>query len=416
MEKAAPLLGMKIDGAPDGRFALAPARPRALDPLLPALETYSESARARLTVRKPAPREDAIWLHPGEPVFDRFAAAVLDRFGDDALRGAVFVDPAADEPWLFHLARVAVGQAGARPAPLESRLVGLRQTADGTIRESPVERLLLLRGLPRFAPGRVALAASAGRLTREAGAFVRDEIAESLARSHRDRMSRELAADLEAVGRGFDHRAAELAASRARFAGRARAGDSAAAAERDRIGERQRRLGAERDRRLAELRAEPGRVRVLEARLLALALALPSRDAGEARRFDAKVEAVAMKVARAFEERFGANVADVSAPALARRAGLTDWPGFDLLSVRPGGERRMIEVKGRAVAGDIEVSENEWARACNLRDRYWLYVVFDCASPRPRLVRVRDPFGKLLAKARGAVSIAPARILAAAAD
>ena len=44
------------------------------------------------------------------------------------------------------------------------------------------------------------------------------------------------------------------------------------------------------------------------------------------------------------------------------------------------------------------MKDNEWANACNLRGKYWLYVVFDCATPHPRLVRVRDPFGKLLAK------------------
>ena len=55
-------------------------------------------------------------------------------------------------------------------------------------------------------------------------------------------------------------------------------------------------------------------------------------------------------------------------------------------------------MKGRSREGSIEVSDNEWAKACNLRDKYWLYVVFDCATPNPRLLRIRDPFGKLLAK------------------
>ncbi|MBW1953897.1 MAG: DUF3883 domain-containing protein, partial [Deltaproteobacteria bacterium] len=36
----------------------------------------------------------------------------------------------------------------------------------------------------------------------------------------------------------------------------------------------------------------------------------------------------------------------------------------------------------------MEISENEWARACNLREDYWLYVVYDCASPNPRLLRI----------------------------
>ena len=95
-----------------------------------------------------------------------------------------------------------------------------------------------------------------------------------------------------------------------------------------------------------------------------------------------------------------------------------DWPGFDLLSVASTGDRRAIEVKGRARAGDIELSENEWAKACNLRDGYWLYAVYDCATPRPRLVRVWSPFAKLLARSRvfSAYSIPASRVHAAADD
>ena len=53
----------------------------------------------------------------------------------------------------------------------------------------------------------------------------------------------------------------------------------------------------------------------------------------------------------------------------------------------------------------MELTENEWAKACNERQRYWLYVVFDCGTEHPRLLRVRDPFGKLIVKAKGSVSI-----------
>ena len=109
-------------------------------------------------------------------------------------------------------------------------------------------------------------------------------------------------------------------------------------------------------------------------------------------------------------------VQDVSLPELARRAGLTDWPGFDLLSRYPAGERRAIEVKGRAGTGGIEMSDNEWAKACNLRDEYWLYVVFDCATSHPRLMRVRDPFAKLLVRSRESIAyiINPGDVIEAA--
>jgi hypothetical protein len=91
-----------------------------------------------------------------------------------------------------------------------------------------------------------------------------------------------------------------------------------------------------------------------------------------------------------------------------------DHPGFDFLSFRPNGEERAIEVKGRAGIGDVELTENEWAKACNLRNRYWLYVVFDCATPQPRMFRVQDPFSSLLVKARGGVVIDEQSIMASA--
>ena len=91
---------------------------------------------------------------------------------DVALRGGVFFDPCATEPYLFHLAVVTVEQYGAVSGGsehattaklLESRLIGLRKSSDGTVAESPVERLLL-RGAEDFAPSRVPLAGRASVL------------------------------------------------------------------------------------------------------------------------------------------------------------------------------------------------------------------------------------------------------------
>jgi hypothetical protein len=153
--------------------------------------------------------------------------------------------------------------------------------------------------------------------------------------------------------------------------------------------------------------------------MVAHTLVIPTDDLEERQRHDAEVEAIAMRLARVHEESAGATVHDVSRPDLARLAGLTDWPGFDLRSMRPASahgpaEDRAIEVKGRAGSGGIEISENEWAKACNLRDRYWLYAVFDCATPRPRLLKVRDPFGRLLAKVKGSMIITSAEVISAA--
>lgn len=42
-------------------------------------------------------------------------------------------------------------------------------------------------------------------------------------------------------------------------------------------------------------------------------------------------------------------------------------PGFDLLSIRPDGRHRIIDVIGRVRTDDVEVSLNEWAPAVNIK-------------------------------------------------
>ncbi len=432
VEKAAPLLDLRIEGDLEETFVLVPNRPRVADALLSALEVYSEEVRDRLTVYKPTNRENAVWLHPGEPVFDCISASILGRFGRDGLSGAVFIDPYATEAYLFHIALVSVEQYGqantgatdlldnrgdgeTAPKLLESRLVGLRQSSDGAVEESPVERLLLLRGVKGFTPSRVPLATRARVMAFVAENFAREEVMEHLAQVHRQRRLDDLPTRMEFVNRGFDFQTAELAAARSRLTEKARAGNRYANAQLTKVKERQRSLTASRTRRLAELQAEADHIRAGEVEFLVHALVVPAQGPEEVERYNAEVEAIAVQVATAYEERFDADVTDVSRPELARRAGLTDWPGFDLRSRRPA-EERAIEVKGRASSGNVEMSENEWARACNLRNEYWLYVVFDCATPHPRLVRVCDPFAKLLVRSREsfAYTITPSAVIEAA--
>ena len=88
-----------------------------------------------------------------------------------------------------------------------------------------------------------------------------------------------------------------------------------------------------------------------------------------------------MRIATAWERERGATVQDVSKPDLARDAGLSNWPGFDLLATQPDGRTRRIEVKGRAGRDAIHMETNEWKQACHWEQDYWLYVVFDCATP-----------------------------------
>jgi Domain of unknown function (DUF3883) len=216
------------------------------------------------------------------------------------------------------------------------------------------------------------------------------------------------------VRRSYNYQDAELAGARARLAEKARSGDPRAGAELTRIKARQSAVIARRDEAVAVLRREPELIVPGEVTFLAHALVVASGDPEDYKRHDEAIEAMAVKVACAYEEANDALIKDVSMPERARAAGLPEHPGSDLLPIRLGGEERAIEVKGRAGIGDIELTENEWAKACNLRERYWLYVVYDCASLHPRLLRVQDPFATLLVRAQCGVVIDAREILAAA--
>ena len=265
--------------------------------------------------------------------------------------------------------------------------------------------MLLLKGVSEFVPGSEPLASKARGLVDEAKVFARDTVTASLVEAQRQLLLADLEERVRFVSDGFQYQEADLAAMRTRLTAVAREGDSRVGTELDQVRQRQRNLASIRDARIERMRAEPDTVRPGEVEFLVHALVIPSRGPEEAELYDAAVESIAMKVVTAYEETFDAVVKDVSRPELARQVGLQDWPGFDLLSRRPPtadspGQEMGIEVKGRSREGSIEVSDNEWAKACNLRDKYWLYVVFDCATPNPRLLRIRDPFGKLLAKTR----------------
>ncbi len=422
LESAAPLVDIEIDGDINGCFSMKPARKGAVDALLHTLEMYSATQRDCLTVIRPGPdqKNTRIWVHPGEPVFEQFRAIVSDRLGDQALRGAVFVDPNTEKPYLFHLALISVVRQADAELPdlaseevLDCQLVGVKQFEGAEVALCPVEHLLLLKGGHGLPPAAQRLALGAEKLKTQAEAFIIERVARSMAMERRKTLLAALPEREQFIQRGFDFQEAELATARAKQAEKARSGNTAAAKALKDIKEQQRSLARRRATALATIRREPELIAPGNLSFLAHALVVPSSDPADLERHDAEVEKVAMDLARAFEEAAGATVMDVHTPGRARAAGLTDNPGFDLMSIYPDGRRRAIEVKGRANTGDVEVSSNEWARAANLREGYWLYAVYDCATPSPRLARVQDPFGKLLARAKGSVLVSAAQVMQA---
>ncbi|MFN0244261.1 MAG: DUF3883 domain-containing protein [Planctomycetota bacterium] len=102
-------------------------------------------------------------------------------------------------------------------------------------------------------------------------------------------------------------------------------------------------------------------------------------------RRDDEVEAIAMDVAIRYERSRGWTPVDVS----------RDDEHYDVRSEGPDGDKRYIEVKGRAESGAIMLTEPELNKLAQLGVRAWLYVVTACKSERPTLRIIQDPIPKL---------------------
>lgn len=417
IEQATALVQIEIEGDSGGVFSFRPKRMGAMDPIYSALELYPEKSRDRLSVSRPLDPKGVIWLHPGEPVFERFRALVSERLADIGRRGAVFVDPTTDRPYLFHMALLSVIRKAdlelvelAKEETFECCLVGLKQYEGADMALCPVEHLLLLKGGHGLPASAQRLAVQANEMKDQAAAFLLERVARQMALERKKRLLDSLPERESFLHRGFDFREAELAAARAKHSEKARGGNRRAIDALEEVKSQQRQLANRKANALAVLNRELDLVAAGPITFVAHALVVPSSDPRDIEEHDINVELAAMTIASAFEEAAGAKLLDVHTPELARVAGLPENPGFDLLSIRPANEKRSIEVKGRAGTGNIEVSANEWAKACNMRHDYWLYAVYDCATPSPRLVRVQDPFARLLAKAKGSVLISPREV------
>ncbi|GAB6186474.1 helicase-related protein [Thermopirellula anaerolimosa] len=102
-------------------------------------------------------------------------------------------------------------------------------------------------------------------------------------------------------------------------------------------------------------------------------------------RRDDEVEAFAMDVAMRYEQSRGWTPVDVS----------RDGEHYDIRSEGPNGEKRFIEVKGRARSGAIVLTGPEVDKLRQLGERAWLYIVTFCKDERPRLRIIRDPIARL---------------------
>jgi hypothetical protein len=75
--------------------------------------------------------------------------------------------------------------------------------------------------------------------------------------------------------------------------------------------------------------------------------------------------------------------------------------GFDVRAHRVADEAtgdvlvKRVEVKGRMRGQPVRLTTNEWYKAQQLAETYWLYVVWDPLGKVPELVRIHNPAARL---------------------
>ncbi|QOY88225.1 DUF3883 domain-containing protein [Paludibaculum fermentans] len=407
IDKAGPRLGIQIEGDVTESARFAPSGPdgtwlRNLSPRFPnGLPEF-------LTVRRDSviPGIDAsrvCFLRPGDIIFDALCDQAIVKFQGDVQRGVVFCDPAADRPYFFGVYVCQLGESTmgdgrtAKTSGFDRRLIGIRWDEAGEFSSGAPNHLLALQPAPK------SLLWKAGNLllNPEESAARADSYARMLAETtYLQQLRAALRAQSEGLMddllRGFDYQGGALAEKRSDLARRIRLGEEDLAGDLEEVKKQQALLDAEKAEALLYEQRRPDLVDVVKLERIALAIVVPDPTPEAREAYDKDIEAIAMRIARNFEiDHYQARVFDVSSPHLAR--------GYDLESHRANGDKVVIEVKGRAGRGQVQLTDNEWPTAANVRDKYWLYVVVDCATD-PKLFRVRDPI-RLAFKTKQSFSI-----------
>jgi superfamily II DNA or RNA helicase len=407
VDKAAPRLGMQVKGdvTESARFEPFGEAGNWLRNLRPR---FPNGLPEFLTVRRdsviPGIESSRIcFLRPGDIIFDSLCAQAISKFEGDVQRGVVYCDPAADRPYFYGVYVCQFGEStlgdGRTPktSGFDRRLIAIRWDESGEFSVGAPNHLLALQPAPK------SLLWKAGNLllNPEDSAARADSYARMLAETtYLQQLRATLRAQSEGLMddllRGFDFQGSALAEKRSELARRVRLGEQDLASELEEVKKQQAILDAEKAEALLYEQRRPDLVDVVKLERIALAIVVPDPTPEAREAYDKDIEAIAMRIARNFEiDHYQARVFDVSAPHLAR--------GYDLESHRANGDKVVIEVKGRAGRGAVQLTDNEWPTAANVRDKYWLYVVADCATD-PKLFRVRDPI-RLAFKTRQSFTI-----------
>ena len=327
------------------------------------------------------------WVTPGHPLFEAVREDVTEHVRDDLQRGAVFYDLHHGQPYRLDVFGGSIKDG--RGNQIHRRLFVVQADLSGamTLRQPTIFLDLALASKANTVPADTGLPDHAAAERFLVTTALNPFLAEVAAQRNRETavITKHLEISLKELIHRQNLRMAELHEQ-------GQGGDETLlAANLKKVEDKLDELNGRLERRTAELRQE-AECMIGDIQHLGRAWVLPHPErtspqiASMVR--DEEIERRAVQHVIAHEEGRGWKVESVEA----------DNRGFDLISRKPHPEDpktaievRFIEVKGRSHTGDIALTSNEYRTAQRLRQDYWLYVVFHCATPAPSLNILPDP-------------------------
>jgi len=384
-------VGLKIESRADGLYRIPHVPQDLRSESLEAVRRYgqAETRYNKITFHKEHldndRHPDAVLVSPGHPLY----AAVDEKFRRryDALQGSysIFVDSEAKEPYSLHFFEADVcGDYPKSNIVLHSELVCVRQQGEQMelVAADILHDLAPLEGTQR--PPQINW--------RPAEEFVRLQYQLPQRQQKLEERKKQAQIIRDYLQKSYDERIWASQRRAMELRARLEMGEkevALAVQEADREVEQLERRRADCLERLRHIEI----VRPGPARYLGSFLVIPASQVGELQTLvedpEAKAlsEKLAMQVVMEYERKRGWEPFDVSLEKV----------GFDIRSLSPAdsqtGKReiRRIEVKGRKKGEPVRLTENEWRKARQLRDSYWLYVVWEPHVKPAEPVLVQNP-------------------------
>ena len=362
----------------------------------PKLTFYKEHIAA-------SAHQDADLMSPGHPLFAAIAERLDAQLNEQIRTGsAVFFDADAQQPYRLYFFEVQVAgqQRQGRDVVLKAQLYALSETSAGKLALVPPDCLNDLAPAERSLP-ELAIQPPTPQEQQQVEDWLKVEAQFPMIKQSRQERNSELQIRQDYLFQAMESAIRSAQSTQMKLAALVAAGDDTYRVARDNAQKKVRDLQERYKSKQTELDylkiVRPGRVAYLGTALVHPgSVVVP--DCSEMRN-DPEVEAFAMQWVLDYERQRGWSPIDISKNH--------DGSGFDIRSVGPADPDtgkspvRRIEVKGRAqLHQKVSLTVNEWRKAQQLEDSYWLYVAWGCKTPTPQLLMIQNPAKKLVGDAK----------------